>query len=161
MAKKKVKRGRGRPSKYIPSKKPFKEPEYQKSMVARVNQITRNLSLGNFFDWCGMESIAIALDVTREYLYKWMKKYPDLEYSIKKWAEKRNHIFYRHSSKLPPGVWVFIAKNWLAMRDTFDTRLTGGQGLEGAPDLPVTIKIITRDGHPNKDANSRADKQKP
>jgi hypothetical protein len=158
MPKKKIKRGRGRPSKYVPSKVSFKAPEFYQSMVARVNHITENLSLGNFFDWCGIESIAVEFKTCSETIWRWTKKYPDFCNAIKNWASKRNHIFYRHSSKLPPGVWVFIAKNWLAMRDTFDTRLTGGGGLEGEPDLPVTIKIVTRDGHPNKDANRKQGK---
>lgn len=161
MPKRKIKKKMGRPSKYVPSKVPFKPPEFHQSMVARVEKITENLSLGNFFDWCGIESIAVEFGTCTETIRLWGKKYPDFFVAIKKWEAKRNHIFYRHSSKLPPGVWVFIAKNWLAMRDTFDTRLTGGQGLEGEPDLPVTIKIITRDGHPNKDADTKANKQKP
>jgi hypothetical protein len=156
--KKTAKKKMGRPTKYVPSKVPFKEPVFLQSMVARVNKIAEDLTLGNFFDWCGIESIALALDVRRDTIWQWGKKYPDFSDAIKKWEEKRNHIFYRHSSKLPPGVWVFIAKNWLAMRDTFDTRLTGGLGGEGQPDLPVTIKIVTRDGHPNKDANRKQGK---
>lgn len=100
-----------------------------------VEEITDRMTFKDFFSTCGLEHLAAALGTHREILWEWRKKYRDLDNAVKKWESKRNSLFYGLSMRMQPGVWVFLAKNWLGMKDTQEHTIGGGS-------KPVKIRIV-------------------
>lgn len=109
VTKKKKKKAPGRPTKYE-----------DKKTVETIEAITDDIELANFFSWCGVENIAQFLNVHRDTVYEWRTKHPDFDTAMAKWETKRNAIFYTLCLKLNPAIWIFLAKNWLGLKDRFD-----------------------------------------
>lgn len=108
----------------------YKEEETIKAVESIIEQMTAK----DFFSFCGIEHIALALGVCRKTLYNWMDDYPEFLHTIKRWETKRNALFYSlgASKQVSPAVWIFLAKNWLGMSDRqeVDNKLSGGLKLE-------------------------------
>lgn len=98
--------GAGRPTKYK-----------EKKTIRAVEKFIQEMNLKNFFESCGIEHVALLLGVCRDTIYEWAKIYPEFSDTIKKWETKRNALFYVLSMKMGTGAWIFLAKNWLGMRD--------------------------------------------
>ena len=98
----------GRPSKY-------EEAVTTQKVYALVEAMTAE----KFFDFCSIDHIAYALSVHKDTIYEWAKKYDDFSEAIKAFETKRNMLFYRFviSSQIQPAKWIFLAKNWLGLRD--------------------------------------------
>ena len=98
----------GRPTKY----------EGEKT-IAELEAIIEKMKVEKFLGFCGVEHIAQALGVCRDTIYEWKDKHPEFSYTIKRWETKRNALFYSFmiSKQMTPAVWIFLAKNWLGMRD--------------------------------------------
>jgi len=115
-----------------------------KKTIAQVDAITKSLTLKTFLDACSVDHIACALGVCRETIRIWMKTYPAFLGTMKKWETKRNKLFYPFSfgKQMAPGVWVFLAKNWLEMTDREQNIQTNI--IQGTGDMKITI-VHTRE----------------
>jgi len=91
--------------------------------IAQVDAITKSLTLKTFLDACSVDHIAAALGVCRETVRLWTKTYPEFFCTVKRWETKRNKLFYPFAfgKQMAPGVWVFLAKNWLELTDKQDS----------------------------------------
>ena len=112
----KPKRKPGRPTKY-------KDAETVGAVYAVVDRLRATPS--EFLQVCGMEQLADALNVSRDTLYEWAKEHPEFSDALKSWLTARNACFYRLAKTLPPAIWIFMAKNWLGMRDKQTIELPG------------------------------------
>lgn len=99
----------GRPTKYKGT-----------NTIEKIEAIIADMTLETFFSWCGVEHIAAFLDVCRDTIYEWRSKHKEFEVVMKKWETRRNGLFYSLCLRLAPGVWIFLAKNWLGLKDKFD-----------------------------------------
>lgn len=97
---------KGAPSKYD-----------DKDYPGTVDGVTESMTHKQFFEWCSVEHIAQALGIHRDTLNLWRSKHAEFEDSMERWELKRNTLFYLFCRVLQPGVWIFLAKNWLGMRD--------------------------------------------
>lgn len=88
--------------------------------IETVDGIIADMSLETFFLWCGVENVAHLLAVCRDTIYEWRSKHIEFDAVMKRWETKRNALFYTLSLRLAPGVWIFLAKNWLGLKDRFD-----------------------------------------
>lgn len=88
--------------------------------IEKIEVIVADMDIKTFFSWCGIENIAAFLNVCRDTIYEWRTKHKEFEAVMKKWETRRNALFYTLSLKLAPGVWIFLAKNWLGLKDKFD-----------------------------------------
>lgn len=89
-----------------------------------------------FWKHCSVHHIACLLDISRETIYAWQKKYPEFSDTIKRWEEKRNALFLE--LKVKQGAWIFLAKNWLSMTDK--------QELEHTGEFKALKVIVSNDG---------------
>jgi hypothetical protein len=103
-----MKKKMGRPTKY-------RDAETLGTVRAVIDRLRCDSQ--DFLGVCGMEQLADSLGVSRDTLYEWAKVYPDFSDTIKSWMTARNAAFYKQAKKLPPAIWIFLAKNWLGMRD--------------------------------------------
>jgi len=127
----------GRPTKYKPRATPKK-----------VYTLVDYMTVETFLECCSIEHIAYALDIHKDTLYEWKKKYPEFSDAIKKFETKRNMLFYRFlaSKQIPPAKWIFLAKNWMKMRDRLDHKMEGSVILE-----------ISKEFLPDLDRNKTSD----
>lgn len=132
-----AKRKPGRPTKY-------KGTETLGQVYAVINRIRHTPQ--DFLQLCGMEQLADALEVSRDTLYVWAKEHPEFSDALKSWLTARNACLYRLAKTLPPAIWIFMAKNWLGMRDKQTIELPGmEQALRfefGSPLPPPENKLI-------------------
>jgi hypothetical protein len=101
-------------------RKPGRPTKYQgPQTIAQVYAIVARLrsTPSDFLQLCGMEQLADSLDVSRDTLYEWAKEHDEFSDALKGWLCARNACFYRMAKALPPAIWIFLAKNWLGMRD--------------------------------------------
>lgn len=115
---------KGRPSKY------------NKETVPKLQKFIKKMTVTNFWSHCGKSSVAFYLDVTRETIYDWERKFPEFSDAIKKWEIKRDMLFLQIKSK--QGAWIFLAKNWLGMTDKMEHEVI----------TPITI-IVPKEVIPN------------
>ena len=94
-----------------------------------------------FWKHCSVHHIACLLDISRETIYAWQKKYPEFSDTIKRWEEKRNALFLE--LKMKHGAWIFLAKNWLGMTDK--------QELEHKGDEFHPLRVIIENNGNNPD----------
>ena len=104
--------------------------------IAQVDAITKSLTLKTFHSACSVDHIADALGVCRETVRSWTKTYPEFLGTVKRWETKRNKLFYPFAfgKQMAPGVWVFLAKNWLELTDKQDpiiqNQIQAGRGIK-------------------------------
>lgn len=125
---------RGRPTKY-------EGP----ATVARVEAIAEGLRNDpkNFDGACGMEQLADRLGVHRDTLLEWGRVHPDFSGVLKTWLTARNAAFYRQMRTMPPAIWIFLAKNWLGMRDKQTIEIPANEELKFEFDRPtMTIEVV-------------------
>jgi len=92
--------------------------KYSEDCIKKLEEFTQKLnaeSPQNFWKHCSVHHIACLLDVSRETIYAWEKKYPEFSDTIKRWKAKRNATFLELRNK--NASWIFLAKNWLEMTD--------------------------------------------
>ena len=98
--------------------------KYSEETIPKLEKFIGEMSAGaDFWKYCSVHHIAVLLDVSRETIYAWQKKYPEFSYTIKRWEEKRNALFLELRQK--QGAWIFLAKNWLGMTDKQEIEHTG------------------------------------
>ena len=103
-----------------------------------INEMTAEPSI--FWRHCSVYHIACLLNVSRETIYAWRNKYPEFSDTNKKWESKRNALFLELKNK--NSAWIFLAKNWLGMKDNQIQEHSGG----------ITLKIekIITDERPDE-----------
>ncbi|NIQ17325.1 MAG: hypothetical protein GTN43_00720 [Candidatus Aenigmarchaeota archaeon] len=89
----------------------------------------------SFWKHCSVHHIADLLGVHRDTIYDWEENHPEFSDTIKKWRERRNALFLELKQK--NAAWIFLAKNWLGMRDK--------QEVEHSGELKP-LKVIVSDG---------------
>jgi hypothetical protein len=130
-----------------PKPKPGRPTKYQgPQTIAKVYAIVARLrsTPADFLQLCGMEQLADQLDVSRDTLYEWSKEHPEFSDALKGWLTARNACFYRLAKTLPAAIWIFLAKNWLGMRDKQTLEFPGVEerlrfNFGDAAPLPVMI----------------------
>lgn len=93
----------------------------KKDYPKALDAITESMTEDNFWEFCAIEHIARALEIHRDTMFEWRKTHPAFEEAMERWEQRRNGIFYGFcgpgKKELNPGKWIFIAKNWLGMKD--------------------------------------------
>lgn len=109
----------GRPTKY--------KPEYCQMLI---DHMSKGLSY---------ESFAADLDLTRECLYKWEKRYPDFLHAKKKGQAKLTKLLENMGMSLAAGklqgnvtAWIFLCKNKIGYADKTE--------VSGNSDKPLQLK---------------------
>ena len=94
-------------------------------MIPKLEKFIGEMSASpaTFWEHCSIHHIAVLLGVHRATIYEWQKKHLDFGDTIKKWEERRNALFLELKDKR--GAWIFLAKNWLEMRDEQRIEHTG------------------------------------
>jgi len=117
--------------------------------IQKVKDFTWEMSsvTTTFWKHCSIHHIACLLGVTRSTIYEWMKKYPDFSDTIKRWEDKRNALFLELPKK--DGAWIFIAKNWLDMRDNQAIE----HGGEIKTDSKLTVEVVHIGKHNTTEPN--------
>ena len=92
--------------------------KYSESVIVELDEFIDEMTDDPSVFWkhCSVWHVALLLDVSRETIYAWREKYPRFSDTIKKWEVKRNALYLQLKKK--DSAWIFIAKNWLEMRDT-------------------------------------------
>jgi len=118
--------------------------KYEEANIGKLHTFIDDMTSDSSGFWrqCSVHHIACLLDVSRETIYAWKKKYPEFSDTIKRWEEKRNALFLELRNK--NGAWIFLAKNWLGMTDKQE--ITGD---EQKP-LKVIIEEIVTDTRPDE-----------
>ena len=109
----------------------------EKDYPGTVDGITESMTHKQFFEWCSVEHIAQALGVHRDTINEWRSKYAEFEDAMERWVLKRNTLFYLFCRVLQPGVWIFLAKNWLGMRDQHFVESTTKETIKFVSKFPV------------------------
>jgi hypothetical protein len=77
--------------------------------------------------------------VSEDTITDWKAKYPDFSDAIKKGEATRNLSLLKNmkenADKGNPAVQIFLAKNWLGMKDISDVALAGGE-------FPIKVTIV-------------------
>ena len=94
----------------------------KKDYPKALDKITESMTKENFFEFCAVDQIAQALKIHRNTVGEWRTTHPEFEDAMERWEQRRNGLFYEfmdptRSKKLLPGEWIFIAKNWLGLKD--------------------------------------------
>jgi len=101
--------------------------KYKKKFNKDVDNFTNGMSLENFSERCGVEHIALLLEVHRDTIYEWKKQHAGFSDTIKRWEAKRNTLFYGFIQLYPQAVWIFLAKNWLGLSDKQQVEVSGSK----------------------------------
>lgn len=104
----------GRPTKYQDEK-----------TCELVEAIIETMGSRNFFSYCSVEHVAEILGIHRDTIYEWNEKHPEFAAAINHWEQKRNALFYPLTRTLKPAIWIFLAKNWLGLKDEQISRFFG------------------------------------
>lgn len=110
----------------IPQKKIGRPTKYLGELTCElVEDLANVITYRNFFSYCSVEHVAEILSVSRDTIYEWTTKYPEFSKIMDRWEQKRNSVFYEFvvDRDMKPGVWIFLAKNWLGMKDEQITSL--------------------------------------
>ena len=100
--------------------------KYSEETIPKLEKFIGEMSVltpQDFWSHCSVHHIATLLDISRETVYAWQKKYPEFSDTIKRWEEKRNALFFQLGRK--DGAWIFLAKNWLGMTDKQEIEHSG------------------------------------
>ena len=101
--------------------------KYSEETIPKLEKFIGEMSGGtsptDFWKHSSIHHIAVLLDVSRETIYAWRKKYPEFSDTKKRWEEVRNARFLELTRK--DGAWIFVAKNWLGMTDKQEIEHTG------------------------------------
>jgi len=117
----------------------YKGEETIKEITKFIHEmLILGLSDAEFWKYCSIHHIATRLDVHRDTIYDWMKKYPEVSDAIKRWEELRNSKFLELRKK--DGAWIFLAKNWLGMRDQQGMEHTGSVDIKYISHIPKSEK---------------------
>ena len=100
--------------------------KYSEETIPKLEKFIGEMSVltpQDFWSHCSVHHLATLLDISRETVYAWQKKYPEFSDTIKRWEEKRNALFFQLNRK--DGAWIFLAKNWLGMTDKQEIEHSG------------------------------------
>ena len=113
--------------------------KYSQDIIPKLEKFIGEMSASptDFWKHCSVHHIACLLDVSRETIYAWQKSHPEFSDTIKRWEEKRNALFLELKDKR--GAWIFLAKNWLEMKDE--------QSIEHKGEFQPLKVIITKNGN--------------
>lgn len=87
--------------------------DYPKALDKIIDGMTKE----NFFQFCAVDHVAQALKIHRDTVAEWRTTHPAFEDAMERWEQKRNTLWYQHCKEVHPGVWIFVAKNWLGLKD--------------------------------------------
>lgn len=118
----------------------------EKDYPGTVDGITAAMTHKQFFEWCSVEHVAQALGVHRDTLNLWRSKHAEFEDAMERWTLKRDTLFYLFCRVLQPGVWIFLAKNWLGMRDQHFVESTTKETIKFVSKFPV-LKSKPKEAH--------------
>lgn len=90
-----------------------------------VEVIIETMGPRNFFSYCSVEHVAEILGVHRDTVYDWNEKHPEFAAAMNHWEQKRNALFYPLTRTLKPAIWIFLAKNWLGLKDEQISKFMG------------------------------------
>jgi hypothetical protein len=118
--------------------------KYNLELIPKLEAFIAEMDESNFWKHCSIHHIACLLDVHRTTIWRWSEDEDKAEFAtlIKKWEEKRNALFLEIKRK--DVAWIFLAKNWLEMRDRQETE----HNFPG--ELRVKVEKITTDIRPDE-----------
>ena len=92
--------------------------KYSESVIVELDEFIDEMTDDPSVFWmhCSVHHVALLFGVHRDTIYDWRNNYPRFSDTIKRWETKRNALFLQLKKK--DSAWIFIAKNWLDMRDT-------------------------------------------
>lgn len=90
-----------------------------------MEAIIETMGPRNFFSYCSVDHVAETLGVHRDTIYEWNDKHPEFAAALNHWEQKRNTLFYPFTKALRPAIWIFLAKNWLGLKDEQISKIFG------------------------------------
>ena len=101
----------------------------------------------NFFEYADYPCICQKLDISEGF---WNRELANKDsafgQAIKKYMLNRNSLFFGMQKELDPARWIFLAKNWLGMKDNI--------GLPGEDGEPIKITLIPADEYIKKQSET-------
>lgn len=121
--------------------------KYSASAITKLDKFTIELDESadsDFWKHCSVHHVARLLGVCKDTVYEWAKTHEDFSDSLKKWQTIRDAKFLELRNK--NGAWIFLAKNWLEMRD--DQHVKVGNLDEGG--FKVLVEKCLTDKRPSE-----------
>lgn len=125
-------RSGGRPTKY-------EGPVTLVRLNEFVDDMETEAGVGLFFvRYCSVPHVARHLGVCRDTILEWSKQHPEFSEVMKRWSTTRDSIFIPMltNRRVPPAIWIFLAKNWLGMTDRHITELQAGSVTKDGDGIP-------------------------
>jgi len=116
--------------------------KYSPECIKKLEAFTAEMTVtpASFWSHSSVHHIACLFGVCTRTVYNWRDANPAFLHAIKRWETKRNALFLEQRVK--QGAWIFVAKNWLGMKDTQEIELPGG--------IAATIERVITDKRPTE-----------